>query len=59
MEIAAQAFGDDRDQAKLEIRSPVEWPEEQVPGALNGGRNSIDGGDDAHSRPFLETHNVV
>ena len=59
MEIASNTFRDDRDQAKLQIGSPVEWPEEKLPGALNGGRNGIHGRDGAHMRPFRVRHSVA
>jgi hypothetical protein len=52
VDVAPKAFRDDRDQAKLQKRSPVEWPEEELPGALNGKRNGIDGRNGAHMGPF-------
>jgi hypothetical protein len=48
MEIAPDTFGDDGDQAELQIGSPAKWPEEEIPGALNGGRNGIRGRDREH-----------
>jgi len=45
VEVASETFRDDRDQAQLQEGSPVEGPEEKIPGALNGERNRIDCGD--------------
>jgi hypothetical protein len=47
-EVVSNTFRDDRYQAKLQIGSPAKWPEEKLPGALNGGRNGIHGRDCAH-----------
>ena len=55
MEIAAGTFSDDGDQAKLQKGSPIEGPEEEIPGALNGERNGIDCGDRAHFKTFPGT----
>jgi hypothetical protein len=52
VEVAAQAFGDDGDQAELQKGSPVEGPEEEVPGALDGERDGIDCRDGAHCKTF-------
>jgi hypothetical protein len=52
VDIAPKTFRDDRDQAKLQKGSPLEWPEEELPGALDGKRNGIYGGDGAHMGPF-------
>ena len=52
LKIAPKTFGDNRDQAKLQVGAPGEWPEEELPGALNGKRNGIHGRDSAHMRPF-------
>jgi hypothetical protein len=41
MGVAADAFRDQGDQAKLEKRSPPEWPEKEIPGSLNRKRNRI------------------
>jgi hypothetical protein len=43
MGIAADALSDYRDQAKLEKRSPLEWPEQEIPGAIKRNRNRIRG----------------
>jgi hypothetical protein len=43
MGVAANALGDQCDKAKLEIGSPSEGPEEEIPGALNRKRNRISG----------------
>src|SRR5580658_1450214 len=52
MEVAPKAFRDHCDQAKLQIGSQVERPEKELPGALDGRRNSIGSRDGAHLSPF-------
>jgi hypothetical protein len=44
-EVVSNPFRDDGDQAKLQIGSPTEWPEEEILCALNGRRNGISGVD--------------
>ena len=58
VEVAPEPFRDDCDQAKLQIGSPAEWPEEELPGALNGKRNGIRGGNESHLAPLLIRHSV-
>jgi hypothetical protein len=57
-EIASDPLGDDGDQAQLQIGSPAEWPEKELPGALNGKRNGIRGGNESHWSPLLIRHSV-
>src|SRR5208337_3791925 len=48
IEVASHPLGDDGDQAQLQVGSPTERPEEEVPGTFDGKRNGIDGRDGAH-----------
>ena len=58
IEVVSEPFCDDGDQAKLQVGSPAEGPEEELPGALNSKRNSIGGRDSAHRLPFRGRHSV-
>ena len=56
--VAADSFSDDRDEAQFQIRSPGELPEEKLPGALNGKRDGVYGGDGNHAAPFWSRPSV-
>src|SRR5271166_808060 len=58
MRIAAHTFRNDCDKAELQKCPPGERPEEEIPGALNRGRNGVSSGDGDHKRPFRRRHSV-
>src|SRR5580698_3969866 len=58
-EIPPHPFRNDRHQSQLQKGAPFEWPEEQLLGAFNGKRNSIDSGDGLHWRPFSGSNSVL